>query len=105
MVTGIRALCVQDDLGDVENLSHGLCSGETMSERWEIHPDDPLTAKATHVWEQRLSRGDWRIRTQAKAEMTSDASHLHMQATLTAWEGDQVIFCRDFNQRVPRRFV
>ena len=105
LITGAVALCVQDDLGDVENLTHGLCTGETMSERWEIHPDDPLSATATHVWEQRLSRGDWRVRTTATAIMTADASHLHMQANLTAWEGDAVIFCRDFNDKVPRRFV
>ena len=56
-------LIVEDDLGDIENLTHGLCTGETMSERWEIHPDDPLSARAVHVWEQRLSRGDWAVRT------------------------------------------
>ncbi|MDP2080024.1 MAG: CocE/NonD family hydrolase [Pseudotabrizicola sp.] len=105
MITGTQALCVLEDGGDVENLTHGLCSGETLTERWEIHPDDPLSAKATHVWEQRLSRGEWRVRTEARAVMTSDASHLHMQATLTAWEGEEMIFCRDFNEKVPRRFV
>ncbi|WP_103332788.1 CocE/NonD family hydrolase [Pseudotabrizicola formosa] len=105
MITGTRRLCVVEDSGDVENLTHGLCTGETLTERWEIHPDDPLSAQATHVWEQRLSRGDWRVRTEAKAVMTSDMSHLHMQARLTAWEGDNVIFSREFNEKVPRRFV
>jgi len=105
MITGTQALCVLEDSGDVENLTHGLCSGETLSERWEIHPNDPLSATATHVWEQRLSRGEWRIRTEARAVMTGDASHLHMQATLTAWEGEEVMFSRDFNEKVPRQFV
>lgn len=105
LITGGYALCVLADGGDLENLDHGLCSGETLTERWEIHPSDPLTAKATHVWEQRLSRGDWRVRTEARAVMSADASHLHMQATLTAWEGEEVIFCRDFNEKVLRRFV
>lgn len=105
MITGTQALCVLEDGGDVENLTHGLCSGETLSERWEIQHDDPLSARATHIWEQRLSRGDWRVRTEATAVMTSDASHLHMQASLTAWEGDEVIFHRDFNEKVLRQFV
>ncbi|MFN4155048.1 MAG: CocE/NonD family hydrolase [Paracoccaceae bacterium] len=105
MIAGMQALCVLEDGGDLENLSHGLCSGETLTERWEIHPSDPLTAKATNVWEQRLSRGGWRVRTRARAVMTCDAEHLHMQATLTAWEGDEVIFSRDFNEKVLRRFV
>ncbi len=42
LITGTRALVVQDDLGDAENLAHGLITGETMSERWEIHPITPF---------------------------------------------------------------
>ena len=104
-ITGTVALVVQDDLGDFENLTHGLCSGETMSERWEVHPDDPLSAKAVHVWEQRLSRGDWRVRTLAEAEMTGTADRLRMVARLRAWEGDRLVFDRAWDEGVPRRFV
>jgi uncharacterized protein len=105
LITGTRALIVEDDLGDAENLTHGLCTGESMSERWEIHPDDPLSARAVHVWEQRLSRGDWAVRTKAEAEMTATATHLRMQATLRAWEGDVLVFERVWDDTVPRRFV
>lgn len=105
LLTGRTALVVTDDGGDVENLTHGLCSGETMSERWEVDPADPLSARAVHVWEQRLSRGDWSVRTVATAEMTASATHLRMKATLTAWEGDGVVFERDYDDEVPRRFV
>lgn len=102
---GTHALVVEDDLGDVENLTTGLCTGETMSELWEIAPDDPTSARAVHVWEQRLSRGDWSVRTRAEAEMTCDAETLRMVARLTAWEGDRVILQRDWDERVERRFV
>ncbi len=105
MITGTRALVVQDDLGDVENLSHGLCTGETMTERWQISPDDPLSAMAIHTWEQRLSRGDWQVRTRAEATMTATATHLRMMARLTAWEGDVQVFDRSFYDEVARIFV
>jgi uncharacterized protein len=105
LITGTHALVVEDDLGDAENLNHGLCSGETMTERWEIHPDDPLSARAVHTWEQRLSRGAWAVRTRAEAEMTSTATHLRMQARLSAWEGETLIFQRDWDETVARRFV
>ncbi len=105
LISGKISLLVTDDGGDMENLTHGLCSGETMSERWEIHPDDPLSARAVHIWEQRLSRGDWQVKTIAHAEMTASATHLRMQATLTAWEGETLIFTRDWDDQVPRRFV
>jgi uncharacterized protein len=105
MITGRRALVVLDDGGADENLSHGLCKAESLSERWEVAPDDPLSAKATHIWEQRLWRGDWSVRTLAAAEMTATATHLRMRATLTAWEGEEKLFERQFDDEVPRRFV
>jgi hypothetical protein len=105
LIAGTTALVIVDDLGDVENLSHGLCTGETMTELWEIRPEDPLAARAVHTWEQRQSRGDWCVKTKAWAEMTATATHLHMKARLTAYEGDQIIFDREFDDTVPRRFV
>ena len=105
LIAGTYALVVEDDLGDAENLTHGLCTGETMSERWEIRPDDPLSAKAVHVWEQRLSRGDWSVRTRAEAEMTGSATELRHRAVLRAWEGERLIFERVWDEAVPRRFV
>ena len=105
LITGTTALVIHDDLGDVENLSHGLCSGETMSELWQVHPSDPLSARAVHTWEQRLSRGDWAVRTLAHTEMAASATHLRMTARLTAWQGDEIVFQRDYDQSVERRFV
>ncbi len=105
LISGTRSLIVLDDGGDVENLSHGLCSGETMTERWTIHPDDPLSASATHIWEQRLSRGDWQVRTHVTATQTCTATHLHLTAQIRAWEGEVLVFKRDFDDQVLRVFV
>ncbi len=105
LISGTIALVIRDDLGDVENLTHGLQTGETMTELWEVHPDDPLSARAVHTWEQRLSRGDWAVRTEAWAEMTATATHLRMRARLAAFEGHQKVFERQFDEEVPRQLV
>lgn len=105
LLTGKHALIVEDDVGDTENLDHGLTTGETMSERWEIAADDPTAARAVHVWEQRLSRGDWAVKTRAEAEMTCTKTHLRMKAKLTAWDGGRVVFERTWDDAVERRFV
>jgi hypothetical protein len=76
-----------------------------MTERWEIDPKDPGKAHARHVWEQRLSCGDWRVRTRAEAEMTGTRDHLRMTARLTAWEGDAVVFDRKFEDLTERKFI
>ena len=104
LIAGCHALLVEDDLGDTENLVHGLVTGETTTERWEVGAT-PLSARAEISWEQRLSRGDWRVKTRAETVMTATATHLRMTATLTAWEGDSVVFRRDWDEEVARDFV
>ena len=105
LLSGKQTLVVVTDEGDAENLTHGLVSGESLTERWEIHPDDPLSARAHHVWEQRLSRGSWSVRTEAEAEMTVTATHLRMVARLTAWEGAEKVYERHWDEKVERKFV
>jgi uncharacterized protein len=92
-------------MGDTENLGHGLITGETLTERWEVRPDDPLSARVLQFCEQRLSRGDWEVRTTAEAEMTATATHLIMRARLTAWEGETQVFQRQWSEEVARHFV
>lgn len=105
LLTGRRALVIEDDLGDHENMTHGLITGETLSERWEIDPDDPLSARALQRWEQRLSRGGWSVRTLAEAEMTGSETHLRLAARLRAWEGETLVFERHWDEEVARSFV
>jgi len=98
-------LVVEDDLGEVENLTHGLITAETMAERWTIRPDDPLSAEVTIRWTQSLRRGNWSVRTEAEARMSGTETDLRMQASLIAWEGDAQVFSRSWDESVPRHFV
>ncbi len=105
LIAGSRALVVRDDTGEVRNLDHGLVTGETVEERWEIRPGDPLSARAAIRWEQRLSRGAWAVRTEVCARQWGDAQHLHMTARVRAWEGEALVHDRTRDATVPRRFV
>jgi predicted acyl esterase len=105
LIGGTVALVVETDEGATEDAAHGLIIDEAMTERWEIRPDDPLSARAVHVWDQRRARGDWEIRTRAEAEMTATRTHLRMRARLVAWEGGEEVFRRDWDEEVERRFV
>ena len=105
LLSGRVVMICEDDGGLVENTAYGLTIGESLVERWEIVPGDPLSARAHHVWEQSRGRGDWQVRTRAEAEMTGTATHLRMQARLTAWEAGVVVFERVYDEEVARRFV
>jgi uncharacterized protein len=103
--SGRQSLIVEDDSGDSENLTHGLITGETVRERWTVHPGDPLSAEAEITWEQRLSRGDWSVRTLARSRMTASATDLHLTAELVAWEGTAEVFRRVWDEKVPREVI
>lgn len=105
LITGHWELIVEEDTGDNENLDHGLVFGETVREVWRIHPDDPLSARVDIRYEQRLSRGDWKVRTLATARLESAADALVHSARLEAWEGETRAFTREFFDNTPRDHV
>jgi hypothetical protein len=102
LISGEVSLVIEEDGGDAENLDHGLVSGDTMREVWTIRPDDPLSARVTITYEQRLSRGNWSVRTLAETNLTSESGHLAFTARLQAWEGETPVFDRDFREFVKR---
>jgi hypothetical protein len=103
-LTGRHVLTISDDTGDTRE-PHGLTHGETVIERWEIAADDPLSARATITWDQRLSRGGWAVQTLAETGMTGNATHLRMTARVTAWEGKEKVFEREEAVEVPRDWL
>lgn len=105
LITGVTSLVVESDTGLVEAADHGLITGERMTERWSIHPDDPLSAMCFIEFHQTLARGDWEVRTKGWARMTATREALIMTADLTAWEGETQVFAQDWRQEVPRRQV
>lgn len=100
--TGVVSLIIEDDFGLAGNLDHGLISGGIARERWDIHPDDPLSARGTTHWTEEVIRGGIALRTETHARMWSDARHFHLTARLEAWENDTLIFERDLSDRIPR---
>ncbi|MBZ9857689.1 CocE/NonD family hydrolase [Mesorhizobium sp. CA13] len=103
--TGIVTLSIEDDFGEVRDLAHGLANGSIARETWTIHPDDPLSAGGRTHWTQTLSRSGWSVRTETSAEIRSDAKNFIVSARIEAYEGEKLVFQRDFEQAVPRSLV
>ena len=102
MATGIVSLVIKDDFGKVRDLDHGLVNGSVARERWEIHPDDPLSARGRCHWKDELERDDIRLRTETRCEMWSDASSFYLSATLEAFENETRIYHREEKDQIPR---
>ena len=101
-VTGTVSLIIEDDFGEVRDSEHGLVSGAIAREHWSIHPDDPLSAKGTCHWTDTLTRDDIALRTEARCEMTSDATRFHLTARIEAFENDTLIYSRDVAKSIAR---
>ncbi len=105
MKTGVVSLVIKDDFGKVKDSAHGLISGTIARERWDIHPDDPLSARGVCHWTDELERDGLRLRTEAKCEMWSDATTFHLNARLEAYENDVLIFEKGVTEEIARDHI
>ena len=102
MVTGTVSLIIEDDFGKVRDMDHGLITGSVARERWDIHPDDPLSARGTCHWTDEMERDGIALRTETRCEMWSDATHFHLTARIEACENGTEIYARDVTDSIPR---
>jgi len=50
-----------------------------------------------------MSRGDWSIRTEAESEMRCDADNFYIKATVRAYEGEELVNERNWDEiAIPR---
>lgn len=103
MVTGLTSLIIEDDFGKVRDLDHGLITGSIARERWDIHPDNPLSAKGSCHWTDEVERNEICLRTEARCTMWSDENNFHLSAKLEAFENDTRIYERSITDKISRR--
>lgn len=101
---GTMTVTIVDDFGKYRNLDHGLVAGSVGRETHSIHPDDPLSARMTTHWTQELERGDWTVRTEAFSAMTATATDFRLTARIEAYEDEKLVFAKDFDETIERRF-
>ena len=101
--TGRSHFRVIEDSGEIEVPDHGMRMHHSHDERWTIAADDPLSYIAQSRYISRMSRGDWAIRTEAESEMRCDAENFYIKATLRAYEGDELLHERHWDEiAIPR---
>ena len=102
MATGVVSLVIEDDFGKRRDMSHGLIAGGLARERWDIHPDDPLSARGTCHWTSEMERDGIEIRTETYCAMWSDETKFHLIARIEAYENGRLIYERDHEDEVAR---
>jgi putative CocE/NonD family hydrolase len=105
LADGTVVLTIFNDFGCDRDLEHELETGSWTEEIWSIHPDDPLSAKATIRWEQASRRGDWSVRTETSSEIISDLTHFHIEGFVRAFEGNAMVHERGYSDQIARDLV
>ncbi len=103
--TGIVTTSIHCDFGENEDSVHGLISGESMHEQWNIHPDDPLSANVSTRWQQTGGRAGSMWKTEVTSSMHSDETTFYFEAELKTWLNNDEYFNKSFKDQVPRDLV
>jgi len=105
LATGESTFEIYDDFGIQHIKRYNLNSEEVCHERYTIHPDNPTSAKAEISWKEGLSRGDWNIETETQTRMTADKDFFHIEATCIAKENGDVVFRKNWIEKVERKLL
>ncbi len=103
VATGVQTFTNRSDTGAVCLDQHGWIFSSKIENRYTIHPGDPnsarieLRATETYAREDQLD-----VRIEAWHDMSSDETHFIIKARLEAYENDEKVFEREWNERIPR---
>ena len=75
------------------------------ADRFTIHPQDPLSARAEVTWTVRLGRGDWQVETRTWTELTATRDTFEVRASLEALEGGAPVHQERWERSIPRDLV
>jgi len=71
-------------------------------QRFSIHPDDPLSAKAHYSWRWGYQRGGWQVETTSSTTMTCTETTFDVAAEIIATESGVEVFRRQWDESYPR---
>jgi hypothetical protein len=101
--TGEQLFTTYTDTGTIRLDRHGWTFSSTNENRYVIHPDDPNSARIDLRTTDTYAReGQLDVRIEARQVMTSDESHFIIDADIEAYENGEMIFSRQWHERIPR---
>ena len=103
--TGKSIYEIYADNGKVRFHQNQLEMGSTTLQRYTIHPDEPLSARAEYEWEWEYSRDpDWHICTFTRTDMRCDETYFYIKTESIAWEQEREVFRKQSDKKFRRDF-
>ncbi len=79
--------------------------GYSITKRYRILEDDPLSAQTELIQHSRFKRGDWLVRVECQSVLRSTHDAFQFACHVRAYEGEDTVRRRDFIQTIPRKLV
>jgi len=80
----------------------GTEMGDISERIYSIHPDDPLSARASMTQDCRFHRDDWSVRIKTTAAMRATKTHFLLSATVECEDGDKPFHRVEWEHKIPR---
>lgn len=94
---------VRHDGGMIRFTDIDLTYGSSNTQRYTIVEGDPLSARIEYTAGFSFSRGTtWRVRTESGLVVTCDAANFLLKGYIAAFEGDERVFDREWDIKIPR---
>lgn len=102
LALGKTELVLDKDDGAYRIPTHGMEVDQLGWERQSIVEGDPLSNRGEVRWRIAQSRGDWQVAVEATTIITCDAECFIVEMTVSATEGEDVVFSDNQTRRIPR---
>ncbi len=98
-------LKVLEDGGKIRLDDIDLSFAKKVREEYGFIANDFESPYGETVHERSWHREGWEARIRARTRMHCDAQNFHINADLDAWLGSERIYCRSWQEKVPRHYV
>ena len=102
--SGLRSITLLTDFGSARFEDRGIEGMQWNRDHFEIHPDDPLTARlhTEYAWAFRSGEAD--VESRAVTELAADAEDFHLTWRLEVRERGRMVHSAGATRRIPRDF-
>jgi putative CocE/NonD family hydrolase len=74
-------------------------------ETYTYQADDFSSVRGETLCIRSFKRQDWSVKTVTRTVLTSTPTHFHLLADLDAYEGDKRVYCKSWDEKIPRDFI
>ena len=97
-------LSYQTDNGVTYYPDIDLSTQGTAENHYIIRDDEPTSAKVKMYRTSKIFRPDWSASTIEQLQLTCEENTFHVWAKLEAFDTDDCIFSKEWNEQIPRSF-